>query len=242
MTVGVGAPVPDSGGKLVAGGTLLINGEEGQVNYNLNGHPYTMQAKYRQPLAGGKRWVVVFDRGGSFGEARYALSKGTYKFTLTDEGWTLYKHTFDVSIDNGQNPFEFRYLVNNEHQSLPSGHVNKHSSLYPLVVRFDNGKGQTKAKSIEGGSYEVAVTQENALDLFPEHAVAEPSIGAPRPNAIPAASTSSATLTSTTSTAAAVGDATGGNPFGGRGDWRPSLFVSDVPEVDYFGDPEVAGG
>ena len=38
-----------------------------------------------------------------------------------------------------------------------------------------------------------------------------------------------------------AGGATGSNPFGGRGDWRPSLFVSDVPEVDYFGEPEAAG-
>jgi len=237
MTVGIGAPVPDTDAKLVSDGTLLINGEESQVNYNLNGHPYTMFGNYRQPLSAGRTWVIAFDRGGSFGEARYTLSEGTYKFSMTAEGWALFKYTFDVEIDNGENPFEFRYVVDNEHETLPAGRVNRHSNEYPLFVRFDNGKGQTKAKRIESGTYEVAVTQENTLDLFAEDAVAEPSIGPPQPNPTPATST---TLV-TPAVATTAGDAFGSNPFGGRGDWRPSLFVSDVPEVDYFGDPEVAG-
>jgi hypothetical protein len=240
MTVGIGPPVPDTEAKLVSDGTLLINGEDAQVNYNLNGHPYTMNAGYRQPLSAGRTWVIAFDRGGSFGETRYTLSEGTYKFSMTDEGWALFKYTFDVNIDNGENPFEFRYVVDNEHQTLPAGRVNRHSNLYPLLVRFDNGKGQTKAKRIESGTYEVAVTQENTLDLVADDAVAEPSIGPPQPN--PAPATSTTFVTPAVATTTRVGDAFGSNPFGGRGDWRPSLFVSDVPEVDYFGDPEVAGG
>jgi len=245
MTVGIGSPVPDTEAKLVRDGTLLVNGEDAQVNYNINGHPYTMHAKYRQPLAAGRTWVLAFDRGGSFGEARYTLSEGTYKFSMTEEGWALFKYTFDVKIDNGENPFDFLYVVNNEHQGLPAGAVNRHSDLYPLLVRFDNGKGLTKAKRIETGTYEVAVTQENTLDLFAEDAVAEPSIGPPQPNPTPTTSTTSATpagsATPAAATTAGTGDASGANPFGGRGDWRPSLFVSDVPEVDYFGEPEAAG-
>ncbi|NQT16467.1 MAG: hypothetical protein HQ582_27155, partial [Planctomycetes bacterium] len=170
---------------------------------------------------------------------RYTLSEGTYKFSMTEKGWALFKYAFDVNIDNGQNPFEFLYVLNNRHQALPPGSANKHSDLYPLLVRFDNGKGQTKAKRVETGTYEVAVTQDNALDLFAEDAVAEPSIGLPQPGPTPTASTTSATPAAATT--AGTGDASGDNLFGGRGDWRPSLFVSDVPEVDYFGEPETAG-
>ncbi|NQT11960.1 MAG: hypothetical protein HQ582_04370, partial [Planctomycetes bacterium] len=92
MTVGIGPPVPDTEAKLVSDGTLLINGEESQVNYNINGHPYSMNANYRQPLAAGRTWVIAFDRGASFGQTRYTLSEGTYKFSMTEKGWALFKY------------------------------------------------------------------------------------------------------------------------------------------------------
>ena len=34
--------------------------------------------------------AIVFDRGGSFGQARYTLQAGSaYKFVSTDQGWDL---------------------------------------------------------------------------------------------------------------------------------------------------------
>lgn len=40
-------------------------------------------------LHGGKQRIVEFDRGGSFGTARYALTEGEYKFVITSRGWDL---------------------------------------------------------------------------------------------------------------------------------------------------------
>ncbi len=33
---------------------------------------------------------IVFDRGGSFGQARYTLAPGVYRFAATDQGWDLH--------------------------------------------------------------------------------------------------------------------------------------------------------
>jgi hypothetical protein len=40
-------------------------------------------------LHGGQQRIVQFDRGGSFGTARYALTEGEYEFLITPRGWDL---------------------------------------------------------------------------------------------------------------------------------------------------------
>jgi hypothetical protein len=279
MTVGIGAPLGDSKSKLLTGGTLLINPEKLAIHYNVNDHPFTMEPNFRQTLPGGKTWVVAFDRGGSFGRARYAVSEGTYQFKLTDKGWDLFKVTFGVTIDNAENPFEFLYLVNNFEQGLGPGEAKKHTHIYPMIVRFDNGRGETKTKKVEEGRYKVAVTLQNTLDLFPWDAVTTPAIPEPQPGPvasppepIPPTTTSAATppppattsvapttsvsplnsvppSTSVSPSAVAppsglakpsqTGEAPGTSLFGDQGDWRPSLFVSDVPEIAYFDPAEL---
>lgn len=42
-----------------------------------------------RPLKEKANYVVEFDRGASFGTARYDLSEGTYQFVVTDRGWDL---------------------------------------------------------------------------------------------------------------------------------------------------------
>jgi hypothetical protein len=281
MTVGIGAPLGDSKSKLLSGGTLLINPEKLPIHYRVNDHPFSMEPNFRQTLPGGRTWVVAFDRGGSFGRARYTVSQGTYKFMLTDKGWDLFKVTFGVTIDNAENPFEFLYLVNNFEQGLAPGEAKKHTHVYPMIVRFDNGRGETKAKKLEDGRYKVAVTLENTLDLFPWDAVTTPAIPEPEPGPIaspaeptppsttpvatPApppptstavAPTPSVSPTTSVSPATSVPPATvpppsglakpsqpgeelGKTLFGDQGDWRPSLFVSDVPEIAYFDPAEL---
>ena len=241
MTVAVGAPLAETDAKPVTSGAVLINAEETAVNYNVNNKSYSMEPEYRQPLPGGRKWVVAFDRGGSFGQARYGISQGTYKFTLTDEGWNLFKHTFDVTIDNSDNPFDFLYVLDNKHQTVPGGQALQHSSDYPLVVRFDDAQGKTKTKRVESGLYKVAVTAEQTLDLYDGDAVAPPEI-----NSVASAAERTASSTPTApapGSASSDGDAPftssagltpGASLFGDQGDWSPSLFVSDVPEVPYF--------
>jgi hypothetical protein len=239
MTVAIGPPLAETDAKPVTSGAVLINAEDMAVNYNVNSKAFTMEPEYRQALPGGRTWVVAFDRGGSFGQAKYGISEGTYKFALTDEGWNLFKHTFEATIDNTENPFDFLYVLDNKHQTVPAGQSQQHTSAYPLVVRFDDAQGKSKTKRVESGLYKVAVTQENTLDLYGEDAVAPPAFASAAPAAA-ASSTPDAPAPGTASSdglvpfTAPAGGAPGASLFGDKGDWRPSLFVSDVPEVAYF--------
>ena len=81
--------IPTAGGKVLLQ-NLQANG--GSVNYVLNDlHAYEMKAGQQQELAARAAgpWTIAFDRGGNFGTAKYALTGGTYLFTLTDKGWDL---------------------------------------------------------------------------------------------------------------------------------------------------------
>lgn len=42
-----------------------------------------------RPLREKASYIVEFDRGGSFGTAKYELSEGQYEFVVTDRGWDL---------------------------------------------------------------------------------------------------------------------------------------------------------
>lgn len=49
-------------------------------------------------LHGDKQRVVEFDRGGTFGTARYALTGGQYEFVITSRGWDLVRKQSVASI------------------------------------------------------------------------------------------------------------------------------------------------
>ncbi len=167
-------PVPDYPDTPVTSGILLANAGGAAVNYTLDGQPFSMPPDYRQTIAR-RSLVVAFDRGGSFGQAKYRVDEGWYKFTATDRGWELYKHTAKVTLDNTDNPFEFKYVLDNQRQSLPSGYQKEHTGKYPLVLRFDNGKGQTKQKVLEKGAFQIALSGEGTLDLFRPEDVTMPA-------------------------------------------------------------------
>lgn len=158
-------PVPDYQGEVVRSGILLTNVGTSEVNYTIDGHQFSMLPEYQQPVARVKI-VVAFDRGGSFGKAKYGIDQGWYKFTLTDKGWELYKHVAKVTISNGDNSFPFRYVLDNQRQTLQGGYQQEHTGAYPLELRFDNGRGQVKQKIVEKGVYRVAVASDGGLDLF----------------------------------------------------------------------------
>ena len=68
----------------------LVNPQETRatVGYSLDSAQYSLDPAQSQVYDGGTR-SVVFDRGGSFGQAQYTLQPGTYRFTATDRGWDL---------------------------------------------------------------------------------------------------------------------------------------------------------
>ena len=161
LSVGVGNPMPDSEAEELTSGVLLLNKGEQAVNYSVEADPFTMTPDYRQVLPGGKKWTVEFDRGGSHGKGKYGIADGTYAFTPTEQGWELFEQPpFEVTIDNASNEFPFHYVLNNTPQTVEAGQANQHTGRYPLVVRFDNGAGQERRKSLEKGEYALAVTSE----------------------------------------------------------------------------------
>lgn len=48
-------------------------------------------------LHGSGKRVVEFDRGGTFGTARYELTSGQYEFVITDRGWDLVRRATPAS-------------------------------------------------------------------------------------------------------------------------------------------------
>lgn len=168
LPVGSGRPLPPSGAQTpVTSGVLLTNDATTAVNYTINGTHYTLQPTYTQTLPDGTTWTIAFDKGASGGTARYTLGSGSYAFTANSQGWQLYKKTFKAVLDNTAGVWDFNYVYGNEQQTLPAGQKQELTGSYPIVVRFDNGAGQTVQRRLENGAAKVALGPGgNALDLF----------------------------------------------------------------------------
>ncbi len=186
--VAAGPPLPESRIDVVTGGTILINTGDADVNYVLNDRQFTMGPKYTQLLPAETTWTVTFDRGGGGGEAQYQLHEGTYNFTPTEKGWDLYAVTAcTCTLDNSRSATEFHYVLNNTAYTLAAHEKREHSEKYPLVIRFDNGSGKVRQKKLDAGVSCVAVTADNAIDLFTAEALtaSSPVAGAPTPSSSP---------------------------------------------------------
>ncbi|MCC9607151.1 hypothetical protein LOC68_14275 [Blastopirellula sp. JC732] len=170
LPVAYSEPVPESDATIPTSGVVLRNGadNEAEISYVINDkYEYTMKAGHIQSLGEGK-WVVRFDRGDTYGEAKYTLTDGTYEFTPSDSGWALFTKKYDVTIDNSENPNEFNYVVNNVPAVIEPYGTKTHNSKYPLEVRFDRGDGKgEERKVLDGGTFMVAVSpQDNLWDLY----------------------------------------------------------------------------
>jgi hypothetical protein len=118
-----GPPIPDATGSGASGVVVLRNLKDNgaTVSYVLSDrHPYDMKAGEYQTLklTSKDHWVVSFDRGGSFGTARYKVTLGTYKFIVTDKGWDLVQKEFKVTIDNSNLEGDFSYLVDGQQATV----------------------------------------------------------------------------------------------------------------------------
>jgi hypothetical protein len=70
----------------------LLNPSEtrGTVNFSLASQSSSLQAGYAAQATASDPQMIVFDRGGTFGQAQYTLSPGAaYRFIATDQGWDL---------------------------------------------------------------------------------------------------------------------------------------------------------
>jgi hypothetical protein len=180
--VAAGAPVDEASEELSATDIILTNVGSSAVSYNLNRQSFTMAPKFTQTLSGSQPWTVEFDRGGGKGTAQYGLTPGVYGFTPTVTGWELFKKTIRVKVDNSSNPFAFSYVLDNQSHSLPPRQIQELTSPLPMLLKFENGAGQYKQKRLDSGTYRVAVSRDNTLDLFSADSVSTPqavSAGSP---------------------------------------------------------------
>jgi hypothetical protein len=166
MAAGSGDPVSDYDGNPIPGGTYVINRGPTDVYFVVDGNRYTVGPNLMRtfvPAAGSK---IEFYRRGDSDLKSYKLEEGTYDFRYADGIWDLYRQNYSVTLSNADNAMDFQYVVNNQQQSLAPGSKQQHSSKYPLVFRFDNGRGQVEQKRLIQGEYRVAVTDDGTLDLF----------------------------------------------------------------------------
>jgi hypothetical protein len=68
------------------------------VSYTLNSGDYEVDPAGSKVHNEGTQ-VIVFDRGGAFGQATYTLQPGTYRFAMTDKGLDLRTVTPQVATD-----------------------------------------------------------------------------------------------------------------------------------------------
>ena len=165
-------PLPNAESPPMTSGVLLMNPKRSGANvrYVLNGEAYMMKPGMSQKLQSGS-WVINFDRGGSAGASEYRLDEGTYQFTPTETGWQLYKHRFDITIDNTRNPRDFHFVFNKEPLVVRDGRTKTLTSVFPIVLRYDRGNGGEFATKMLNfsGAVEVGINAtDNYWDLFPE--------------------------------------------------------------------------
>jgi hypothetical protein len=151
---------------------IIVNPEDsgGSLSYVLAGaHSYTIDPGFTQALDGQPSWLIEFDRGGSFGQARYTIGPGTYTFTATENGWELYNTQFTVVLDNSANETDFSFVKDGQVQTIAAGASITLADKYAIVVSFDRGDGgEPGEKTFKSGTYRIGVNEKtNLLDLEP---------------------------------------------------------------------------
>jgi hypothetical protein len=146
---------------------VLVNPEDsgGPLSYRLSGsHSYTIEPGYSQVLTNKPSWLVEFDRGESFGQAKYNIGPGTYTFTATQKGWELYDTTFTVVVDNGANENDFHFVTDGQACTVKAGESCTLTGKYAIVVSFDRGDGgEPCEKACQSGTYRVGVNDKTQL-------------------------------------------------------------------------------
>jgi hypothetical protein len=181
--------VPASGGEVISGSeaapgaasiqVVLVNPVDsgGPIQYSLAGEPFSLEPGYQleHQLSGPS--IIEFDRGESFGLARYTLSADSYRFAVTDHGWEMESVPHAITIDNSDNPGDFHYVAAGEADVVPAKQSKTITGKATLRVAFDRGDGAEPAvKDLGDGSYKVGVdARTGLLDLF---AAAEESAAA----------------------------------------------------------------
>lgn len=173
LPVAPGEPIADLGkdDNPPKGGILIGNPSynAGSIKYVLaSAHPYELQTGFQQHLPGDRSWLIEFDRGGTYGKARYTLSEGIFDFKVGDKGWEMVSRPLKAVIDNRDGQHDFYYVEDNKRQTVKAGETKIIENKAPVVIAFDSGKESASRKLLnKSGTYKVAVDIEtNRYDLF----------------------------------------------------------------------------
>jgi len=156
---------------LPKGGILINNPHEnsGAIKYVLaSTYPVELKTGYWQHLPGNQNMLIEFDKGASFGKARYTLTKGIFDFKVGDKGWEMVMRPLNVVIDNRDGQHDFHYVEDNTRQVVKAGESKTIENQSPVIIAFDNGKDAPAKKMLnKSGTYKVAVDiSTNRYDLF----------------------------------------------------------------------------
>ena len=164
-------------------------------NFVIDQTPYTLKAGQSQPLAGRPSWVIAFDRGGQFGQARYTLAPGHYECAVTASGWDLVPKTYKVILDNSAYPSDFNFVLEGQAGMVPAHQRQEITSKLPVVLMFDRGNGRAVAhRELVEGTFTIGIDpQTKLLDLFP--GPAPRSLTTALASAVPSAPTTTAAPT-----------------------------------------------
>ncbi|WP_161602295.1 hypothetical protein [Tautonia marina] len=150
---------------------IVMNPPEtgGSTTFLIEGTQYSLQPGESVTKTGRTSWIISFDRGGSFGPARYKLTPETYAFRVTDDkGWDLRRKTFEITLDNSENSNDFHYVLDNTVGVVRGGAKATLTSKWPILLTFDRGNGDVAIKELTEGTFSVGVdADEQLLDIFP---------------------------------------------------------------------------
>ncbi|OAI56985.1 hypothetical protein AYO47_08450 [Planctomyces sp. SCGC AG-212-M04] len=91
------APTPQVAPMQLGGGAQLLNEASGDVHFLVDGQDHTLKAGDKLDLPAGQH-LVEFNTGGQYGDIRFTVSQGTYKFKVMPEGWALFRSSSQGSV------------------------------------------------------------------------------------------------------------------------------------------------
>jgi hypothetical protein len=165
-----GESVAEDNTPLVKSGILIENPTQTEVQFVLGNQRFSLEPLGQKTISSSSS-LIDFDTGNGGKRLQYQVTAGTSQFVVRDGGWGLQRITsFDAVIDNSANDSPFHYIVQGEHQVVAPHATQSHSSLYPLVIRFDRGQG-TDTKQVVSKRQKARLTvglnpKDNLWDLY----------------------------------------------------------------------------
>ena len=136
----------------------LLNETGFPINYVLGGSSYSLSTGNAHKYQLAQAAIIEFDRGGSFGLARYTLSPGQYAFSVSDKGWDLHVYTPEVVLVN-KTALAVNYRLNGVPHSLTAGNTQRVPADQAATIEFDRGGTFGGAKySLTPGTYAFTVS------------------------------------------------------------------------------------